>query len=344
VLTGLHSVFARLEVQVPFTSEEFMRRLVKWVVCDNQPFIVAENADFREMFALIKPDISFPSATTVKREIIRWYHEEAARLSKRLRGVDSKISLTLDCWTSPNGLAFLCVTAHYIDAQCIPHEPVLGFLPLHGSHTGENLCEALIDVCDQFGILPKILGVTTDNAANINKLLACLEDACQDRGIAFSKKEQHVRCLLHVLNLSVQALLYELRAEVPNYGGPDGPADDAAAATDPDGGAAAVAQASQLSCIAKLRSTIVKIRSSPRRSHEFHIMCDACRVPRKELLLDVRTRWGSTYAMLERACELRAPLSSMARLSSDFHELDDDEWGLVEVSQSPNGCAMGCSS
>jgi hypothetical protein len=232
--------------------------------------------------------------------------------------VDSKISLTLDCWTSPNGLAFLGVTAHYIDASWTPHDLVLDFLPLHGAHTGENLCEALVDVCSRFEILPKLLGVTSDNAANIGKLLVGFEAACKERNVPFNASRQHVRCVLHVLNLAVQALLRELKAEAPDNDGAD-PASDTGT------------QGSGLSCIARLRSAIVKLRSSPQRRGEFHRQCEAYGMPRKELLLDVPTRWGSTHAMLERACELREPLSRMARLTPDLPELSDDEWALVKV-------------
>jgi hypothetical protein len=35
------------------------------------------------------------------------YVREAARVTDRLRNVNGKISLTLDCWTSPNSKAFL---------------------------------------------------------------------------------------------------------------------------------------------------------------------------------------------------------------------------------------------
>jgi hypothetical protein len=121
-----------------------------------------------------------------------------------------KTSLTLDCWTSPNAKAFMGITAHYIDDDWKPQSLVLAFVHLDSQHAGEDLCEALVAACEQFNILPELLGITTDNAANIDKLLACFEQACLDRGVTFDKKEQHVRCAAHVINLAVQALLREL--------------------------------------------------------------------------------------------------------------------------------------
>jgi hypothetical protein len=316
----LHSVCIRSEESVAFSPEEFLKRTVRWVVRSNQPFSLVDDEDFRSMLAILKPDAPVHSAGIIKREVMRCYREEAVHMGDRLRNVDSKISITLDCWTSPNSRAFLGVTAHYIDAQWTSHSLVLDFLPLYGAHSGGNLCEALVGVFDRVGILPKLLGVTSDNAANVNKLLVDFERACSNRGILFDKSQQHVRCILHVLNLSVQTLLRELKAEAVD--------DDAG----PDSDEAAAAQGNQLSCIANLRHVVTTIRNSPQRRHGFHRQCDVFNVPRKELIRDVCTRWGSTYDMLQRACEFRQPLSVVARLSPDLPELGDDEWDLVKVS------------
>ena len=33
--------------------------------------------------------------------------------------------------------------------------------------------------------------------------------------------------------------------------------------------------------------------------------CEVAKLPCKELILDIKTRWNSTYNMIERCCELR---------------------------------------
>jgi hypothetical protein len=57
------------------------------------------------------------------------------------------------------------------------------------------------------------MGITTDNASNIDNLLVCFEGVCESRGIEFDKKKQHVRCMAHIVNLAVQALLLLWRVE-----------------------------------------------------------------------------------------------------------------------------------
>src|SRR5262245_13593149 len=47
--------------------------------------------------------------------------------------------------------------------------------------------------------------------------------------------------------------------------------------------------------------------------------------PRKEVILDTPTRWNSTHAMIERASELRVPLSELAKTIPDLPELSDED-------------------
>ena len=51
----------------------------------------------------------------------------------------AKISLAIDCWTSPNRLAFLAINGYFIDSEWRYREVLLGFEPLSGSHSGVNL-------------------------------------------------------------------------------------------------------------------------------------------------------------------------------------------------------------
>jgi hypothetical protein len=146
------------------------------------------------------------------------YAKELDHVRDRLRNTGSKISITLDCWTSPHTRGYLGVTAHYIDTTWVPQSLVLGFAHLTGTHTGQDLCDTFVDMCERFGILGNILGITTDNAANNDTLLRCFEEACCKRGVLFDKKQQHMRCMAHVANLAVQAFLRKLKAEAPDSG------------------------------------------------------------------------------------------------------------------------------
>jgi hypothetical protein len=196
-----------------FSDEEFRKRIVRLVVRGAIPLSIVKLPEFRATYNLARPGIAIPSRHTVTRDTTECYREEEDRVNQRLRNLSSKISVTLDCWTSPHNQAYLGVTGHYIDDDWGLKSLLLDFVPLDGEHTGENLCGAFVDVCERRGILGKLQGVTTDNASNNGKLLTDLESACSERGFTFAKSQQHVRCVAHVVNLAAQAFLRKLKAE-----------------------------------------------------------------------------------------------------------------------------------
>lgn len=143
-----------------------------------------------------------------------------------------------------------------------PEPCTRSFSTLFGQRSGEELCETFVDACDRLGLLSKILGITTDNASNFDHFLVRFEGVCCSRGIAFDKKEQHVRCMAHVTDLDVQALLHKPSAE----------GSDADLCLDDD----SPTPSEWLSCIAKLHCIVVKIHSSPQRRNEVKTQCEAC--------------------------------------------------------------------
>jgi hypothetical protein len=56
-----------------------------------------------------------------------------------LANLSSKISFTTDCWTSPNNMSFMGITAHWIDSKFNFCESTLDIAKLSVKHTGENL-------------------------------------------------------------------------------------------------------------------------------------------------------------------------------------------------------------
>jgi hypothetical protein len=180
--------------------------------------------------------------------------------------------------------------------------------------------------------------------------LGCLEEACCERGIKFSKDEQHVRCVSHVMNLAVQEFLDKLKPQHSSANSDRGATTrtgtnsgrgvatqtrtssgrGVATQTGTSSGRGVTTQTESESCIAKLHDLVFWIHRSPRRSEWFKDLCNSCGISGKKVVLDVCTRWNSTYAMIQRACELKAPLSQLMKVA-DVPQLDSEEWVVLEV-------------
>lgn len=78
---------------------------------------------------------------------------------------------------------------------------------------------------------------------------------------------------------------------------------------------------------------IVKIRSSPQRQEKFSLFADNARLPSLHLLVDVKTRWNSTFMMIERALKMKQPLDEISTLLPELtiFKLYDEDWRLLKI-------------
>jgi len=290
--------FSRVPENVPYSVEAFKEFVIEWVVEECMPFTVVKAESFRAMLRMLRPGTKVPSANTIKNRIMGMFNAEKARVRTLLQETPGKLSFSLDVWTSVNMEPFLGITVHWIDEEWRLQGMLLDLVPLEGKHTGESLCTAFVDVCSDFGILTKLLAVTSDNASNNLSFATELEKTCKEQKIPFSRADNHVRCMAHVIHLAVQAFLKALEAEAPDT-------DDDDHAVFCDSGA------SRVHCVSRLRKLVVKIKSSPQRLEKFARQCEVLGVAKRKLVLDVKTRWSSTFLMIDRALALRDPLDAI---------------------------------
>jgi hypothetical protein len=128
----------------------------------------------------------------------------------------AKISIALDCWTSPFQQAFMAITGYFIDQDWNYREVLLGFEPLHGTHSGINLSSVLFDLLQQHQISDRVLAITTDNASNNNTLIASIQESVQSLDICYGAAIIRIPCIAHVIQLSLKQLLGYMKANPQN--------------------------------------------------------------------------------------------------------------------------------
>ncbi|GBC10988.2 zinc finger BED domain-containing protein RICESLEEPER 2-like [Rhizophagus irregularis DAOM 181602=DAOM 197198] len=178
-------------VKIKFSNELFRAKLVEWIATDDQPFTVVKLPEFRYVIQICNAEAQISMADTIKSNILKLYKSYHINIQNILQNTPGKISFALDIWTSPN---------------------VIGFLGITGSHLGENMANMFVTCLKEKKILTKILAIAADNnVANNNTFLKSLEQTCVENHIAFHHKENHVRCIAHIMNLTVQEILKHIR-------------------------------------------------------------------------------------------------------------------------------------
>lgn len=155
--------------------------------------------------------LEFPSAKTVQRRIRDTVKESHETILKSLPP-NAKLSIALDCWTSPFSQAFMAITGYFIDMDWNYREILLGFQPLQGAHSGGNLSAVLLKIFQQHQIVDRVLAVTTDNASNKSTLITSIQESIQALELDEQITIVRIPCIAHVIQLSLNKLLSRIKA------------------------------------------------------------------------------------------------------------------------------------
>lgn len=153
---------------------------------------------------------NIPSAKVMKRQLKDLVSERQKDILSTLPS-EAKLSLALDCWTSPFRQGFLAITGYFINQNWEYREILLGFEHIDGSHTGMNLSESLLKVLSEHKITDRVLSVTTDNASNNKTLMAKMQEVTDSLQSERDITIFHVPCIAHVIQLSLQELLGKIK-------------------------------------------------------------------------------------------------------------------------------------
>ena len=140
------------------------------------------------------------------------YYEKKEEVKLVINKIPGKAAFTADMWTATNGIAFLSLTIHYIDASWELKNFLLDVIPMSVRHTGENMADAIMAVLRKFDLMEKILALTTDNALS---MIICSTFMAEELKTEFENQNfAHYRCAAHVLNLAVTQGIKSINASV----------------------------------------------------------------------------------------------------------------------------------
>ncbi|XP_074347227.1 zinc finger BED domain-containing protein RICESLEEPER 2-like [Apium graveolens] len=161
-------------------------------------------------------------------------------------------------------MAYMCLTAHYVDSDWKLQKKIINFY-LILNHKGDTIGKAIESGLLGWGI-EKVFTVTVDNASANKEVGAFVKRRVNAwKGAVLGRENMHMRCEAHIVNLIVNQGLKEMHDS-----------------------------------IAAIRNSVRYIRSSPARLQKFKICAEKEKIEYKGgLVLDVQTRWNSTYMMLD---------------------------------------------
>lgn len=278
-----------------FSQDVSRKELANMVIMHEYPLSIVDHIGFQRYSSSLNPNFKLISRNTLRSDIMKMFASEKARLRKIFEDNAGRIAITTDMWTaSHQKKGYMAVTAHFIDQQWNLYNKIVRFAYVPSPHTTEVLAEVLLETLSMFNIHDKISAVVVDNHITNDGMLEVLRHRFDSSNLLLDGALLHVRCSAHILNLVVQDGLDIIA-----------------------------------SGIKKLRDCVSFWAATPKRVQTFE---DKARILKidcsKKLVLDCKTRWNSTYVMLQIAlpykdifCKLKIQYPRFS-----FEIPTDDEW------------------
>lgn len=235
----------------------------------------------------------------------------------------SKISFTVDGWTSVANKSYYGITGHFIDAQWNIQSIVIDFVPSSGCHSGKAIAKLFHSTLKEYGLLDKVQGITLDNASANTTFLKELEPLMVSDGIDFDPINQHYRCFAHVINLAVNDMLRVVQSNVDEI---EDTEEDDISSDDED-----VSYDDGTRVLTKCKSLLKKIKYSEQWTRKLKSCCETTNCKMLSPNLGVATRWNSTCDMIHTALEMRQALNLLCENNVVLKTLliSENEWALL---------------
>jgi hypothetical protein len=308
------------EVYHPLYAEHWQTSFINWIVTNDISFEAATDPLLHEVILHGGPSVKdlLRSRPTFRKWLMTTYTERLHDVKESIANGRSKIVLSLDSWSAPNKLSLLGVVGHWLDDERNLKTALLGLRPTDG-YAGTDIADVLRNVMETFDITTdRVSAYQMDNATNNDTALQALDPSLTP--------QVRFRCLGHIINLVVKALLFGTKSTVFQK--------DLSQASDAD----SFSLWRKHGAIGRLHNLVTYITRNDRRLRDFEtsqkvFAGDLART--LHLKRDIGIRWNSTYTMIKRALQLERALTRYCRdwrpiagevydLKSDF--LDPQDW------------------
>lgn len=194
-----------------FNPQAYQEALISILTRRRVPFSAIEWGEFQQLALACNPyikDSLITSRRTMVRHIAANYDFYSSEIKDSLATAASPIHISTDLWTSPHRHSLLAVCAQWVDKDCKLRKALLSLPECAESHSGEAQAQAVVDTLEKYGIQSKLGWHTGDNATSNNTCLESIQRKLMNRhDIKFNAKGRRVRCIAHIINLSLQAFL-----------------------------------------------------------------------------------------------------------------------------------------
>ena len=211
-------------VNYQLNKKNFSAQFLRWIVVTDQNLTISDQQKTIRLFQCLNFYLHLSSASTIKNHIMKQLSEVEKMLFQHLLE-KTKISITLNCWSIVNWQSYMNIIVFFVNDNWKYQDVVMNFEFMHDNHTDVHLARVLKNVIRQHNLQNRVIALTTNNVFNNNilffDLIRNLMITLENVNIFTNTKNDkhsiiHVSCLVHILQLTLQIFLNNVRVNSIN--------------------------------------------------------------------------------------------------------------------------------
>ncbi|CAK9147831.1 unnamed protein product [Ilex paraguariensis] len=249
--------------------------LIKWLILASLPLSTLEEKWLENSFKFLNPTVQIwpvGKFQAVLREVFRSMREDVRAI---LQQVSSKVSITLDFWTSYEQILYMSITCQWIDEHWSFQKVLLDICRVPFPCAAAEIYHTLVKVLKLYNIENKVFSCTHDDSPNATQACHTLKDDMDDQKVG---PFCYVPCAARTLNSIIN---------------------DALRTTNP--------------VISKIREFVLEMNASLEISQDFIQYTTAYQEGNWKFPLDASARWSGSYQMLDIARKAAKSMETVIR-------------------------------
>ena len=157
-------------------ARQLVNATAQFIGLSLQPIRVVDEPTFRNLLSTVDPQFELPHQTYFTTKVIPdLYYSVCGQIESQLVSIDY-CTITTDLWTSSHQHhSYISLTVHFVDSlKFVLNSLRLQTLGVPKEHTAVAIQQVLSSMFEEWNILSKVFGATTDNGQNIVNTSNCL--------------------------------------------------------------------------------------------------------------------------------------------------------------------------
>ncbi len=202
-------------LQSKFNENDFQKQLMNAMLAINMSFRSMKHFEFIRFINMLWSNTHILKRTLLK-NIVRKKHSIIRQ--KILQDIKSntKINFAINNWMNSNNFAFMKIIDYFIDHEWRFRKILLAFKHLLNSYIEKSMSRKMMNILKNYEFERRLLDLTNDNASNNDKMRRFVRKILLKNDIEWSHEKNHVSCLTHVIQLTMNELLKSLKIFVIN--------------------------------------------------------------------------------------------------------------------------------